>query len=168
MNLVYSFCVDFRYLYFGWDVSLQSFCLSYFQIIFQITISSPSSSVLQTVPSIFLLANSSFVLLKRSVSLPFLIMIKNRLCVCALDFLTYVFSIANQHICYAQILHLSFLPHKIYYCIMSALLSLLMVLFVVFYCLWHIIYIYIIFCFPNIIWNYIICPEDLPSVFLNE
>ena len=99
--------------------------------------------MLQTVPSIFLLANSSFVLLKRSVSLPFLIIIKNRLCVCALDFLTYVFSIANQHICYAQILHLSFLPHKIYYCIMSALLSLLMILFVVVYCLWHILYIYI-------------------------
>ena len=59
---------------------------------------------------------------------------KSALCVCVLDFLTYVFSIANQHVCYAQILHLSFLPRKSYYCIMSALLSLLMILFVVFYC----------------------------------
>ena len=96
-----------------------------------------------------------FVLLKWSTSLPFLIMIKNQLCVCVLDFLTYVFSIANQHVCYAQILHLSFLPHKNYYCIMSALLSLLMTLFVVFYCPWHIIYIYIIFCIPNFIWNWV-------------
>ena len=47
-----------------------------------------------------------FVLLKWSTSLPFLIMIKNQLCVCVLDFLTYVFSIANQHV-----MHKSFTCH---------------------------------------------------------
>lgn len=91
-------------------------------------------------------------------------MIKNQLCVCVLDFLTYVFSIANQHVCYAQILNLSLLPHKSYYCIISALLSLLMILFVVFYCPWQIIYIYILFSLSLISFEteYIICPRRSP------
>lgn len=84
---------------------------------------------------------------------------KSALCVCLR-----LFNLCIQHVCYAQILNLSLLPHKSYYCIISALLSLLMILFVVFYCPWQIIYIYILFSLSLISFEteYIICPRRSP------